>query len=104
MHGYTDISVEFSFQDLRQLIKKKRTRELKSFVPWSAYDFLLTVTLSRWEEICLQSFEIIEGRLREVVEMESAETFKRFTTSGLAGDAWYLLSRRGRLTDAVPWH
>jgi hypothetical protein len=101
---YIDISVEFSLHDLRELIKKKRTREFKSFVPWNAYDFLLTVSFSKWEEICLESFEIIEGRLRELVETESAKTFGHFTTSGLAGDAWYLPSPGVRLTSVALWH
>jgi hypothetical protein len=101
---YIDISVEFSLHDLRQLIKKKRTREFKSFIPWNAYDFLLTFSFSKWEEICLASFEIIEGRLRELVETESAKTFEHFTTSRLAGDAWYLPSPGVRLTSVALWH
>ena len=80
--------MEFSLEDVRQLIKKKRTREIKSLVPWGAWDFLMTVSLSKWEEICLQSFEVIEGRLRALVERESADVFKNFTTFGLAADAW----------------
>jgi len=86
--AFPDLLVEFSLEDVRQLIKKKRTREIKSLVPWGAWDFLMTVSLSKWEEICLQSFEVIEGRLRALVERESADVFKNFTTFGLAADAW----------------
>ena len=79
-----------SLKDIMKLVERTRSREMNFFIPWQVYDFLMTVTLSKWEKICVDAFGVVEKHLKNIIKETSTLVFRRFQTSGLASAAEYL--------------
>jgi len=79
-----------SLKDIIKLVEKTRSCEMNFFIPWQVYNFLMTVTLSKWEKICVDAFGVIEKHLKKIIKESSRLIFRRFQTSGLASAAEYL--------------
>src|SRR5436190_4885432 len=76
-----------SLKDIMKLVERTRSREMNFFIPWQVYDFLMTVTLSKWEKICVDAFGMIEKHLKNIIKETSQLIFYRFQTTGLASAA-----------------
>jgi len=79
-----------SLKDIMKLVERTRSREMNFFIPWQVYDFLMTLTLGKWEKICIDAFEVIEKHFKNIIKETSQLIFYRFQTSGLASAAEYL--------------
>ena len=79
-----------SLKDIMKLVERTRSEEMNFFTPWKLYHFLMTVTLSKWEKICVDAFGVIEKHLKNIIKETSQLIFYRFQTTGFASAAEYL--------------
>jgi hypothetical protein len=62
---------------------------LPSIVPFAVNEYLMQMSVSKWEKLCLDLFETIEDNLKALVNKLSYLYFHRFQSSGLAFAAKY---------------
>jgi hypothetical protein len=78
--------------DIRKIIQRKRTTELPGHIPKAVHPYLIRFSVSQWEIICLDSFELIRDRLQTIVEQWCQAKFDGFRTSGLEAAVRYPVS------------
>jgi len=58
-------------------------RQLPGIIPFPVHESFISAFVSQWEQLCLESFYIIEQVLRSTVQQACDKHFGRFQTSGL---------------------
>lgn len=61
-------------------------------VPFAVDEYLIKLVISKWEGICLGSFESIKEDLKNLVSDLCKTHFKRFQSTGLVLDARFVWS------------
>jgi hypothetical protein len=72
-----------SLKHVRQLIEKISVRELPGIVPFAVDEYLIKLSTSQWEKICLSNFEAIKAHLQSLQKELCQKYFGRFQISGL---------------------
>ena len=76
----------FSLRDIMKLVEKVRSREMKFFTPWAVFDFVMMVPFTKWEQICLDAFAVVEKHLKNIVKESTACIFHRFQPLAAAAE------------------
>jgi len=79
----TVLTDTITMASVRAIIGQMSTRELPGNIPFAAHEHFDTLFVSKWKFISLNSFEMVEQLLREMVQNLCVQHFGRFTTSGL---------------------
>lgn len=79
----TTLTDTIKMASVRAIIGQMSTRELPGNIPFAAHEHFDTLFVSKWKSITLNSFEMVEQLLREMVQSLCVQHFGRFNTSGL---------------------
>jgi hypothetical protein len=60
------------------LVEKARSCELNFFIPWPVYHLLMKAPISKWENICLDAFAVVESHLKNIVKESSVRVCQHF--------------------------
>jgi hypothetical protein len=72
-----------SLKAIRQVIRQESVRQLPDYVPSTVYEYFINKFVSQWTFICLESFREVEELLKQLLDVQCAEHFGRFQSSGL---------------------
>ena len=82
----TLILLVITLKFVRDVIEEMSTRELYGVIPFQVHEHFIESFVSKWESLCLESFDKVEHVLKAVAENLCDEHFGRFQSSGLLYD------------------
>jgi len=81
-----------TLQFVREILNRKAMGYLPGSVPPTVLEHFILLSVSKWQTICLRSFQAAERLLKDHVMELCGEFFGRFESSGLLPELKYLLT------------